>query len=150
MLTGVSVPRERHREPEYDLAQREPKGAHALVSEILDKVLVANPERRLSNGSALSEAVVQLIRRVDMNAHAVDLSAPQPCTYCGVGLYEVQADPKLWEGNDQAQTQKIHEALSRYGIYNAMQPAWMILRCDHCGHLQTFRPTSGTWNRRRG
>jgi tRNA A-37 threonylcarbamoyl transferase component Bud32 len=145
MLTGVAVPRERHHESVFDLARREPKGAHALVNEWLDKVLVSDPAKRLENGGALVEALGELTRRVEMNAHVVDLSAPQLCAYCGIGLYEVHADPRWWDDSER-NLGRIRDALTKHGIHGAMNPAWLILRCDHCGHQQTFRPQPGKWN----
>jgi hypothetical protein len=149
MLTGRALPRESHRLGSYDLTGTEPRPGHALVYELLDRMIVAEAGMRLQNGAAVKAALDTLARRVRANAHVMDLSAPQHCTYCGLGTYKIECDPRLWEAKDDRERQlnisRAGEILKGFGLQAAYGVPWLVLRCDNCGHLQMFHPNGPVW-----
>jgi serine/threonine protein kinase len=138
MISGKVLPRELHRETAYDLRRVEPEAGHALVYDLLDLMIIEDPSKRLPTGTAV-QTLHSIIKRIEMNAHVVDLSASQPCMYCGLGTYKVECDPRWWPETDKYK-RLIHDALTRFGLTGAMGRPWLILRCDHCGHVQVFQP----------
>lgn len=84
-----------------------------------------------------------------MGAHAINLSAPQGCNYCGLGSYEVVVDTrkcergmKFWEVYSAQLLEYGVGGLDRMGLVNTH---WLIFRCDHCGNIQYFKePVEGS------
>jgi serine/threonine protein kinase len=149
MSGGTMLPRERHKEPSYNLIEKQPDTASFLVYELLNKTVVESQAGRLHNAAALADEVAILIRRIEMGAHAINLSAPQGCNYCGLGSYEVVVDTrkcergmKFWEVYSAQLLEYGVGGLDRMGLVNTH---WLIFRCDHCGNIQYFKgPVEGS------
>ena len=135
LVAGRIFSREKHREPEYDLTKESNDAAIAFIYELLDKTIKIEPSQRLANAIEVAAEVDLIIRRYLMHAHPIDIEAPQLCTYCGIGSYNVKADPQKPSGWE-------HQIFNFFpGIENAIkQVPWLIFLCDHCGNVQLFRP----------
>ena len=95
MFAGDIFEREKHKEEAFDLRLREPRVAHALVYELLDKALLVKPaERFFQNGTQFAEAAETQAVRMSMEGHVLDLDVPQPCHYCRVGQYRFRSRRK--------------------------------------------------------
>jgi hypothetical protein len=81
-----------------------------------------------------------------MGAHHLDLSTPQACTYCGIGFYQKMVDEPENEGGVPMLYPKTTRLFGikqeEYHQRVSWWPNWLILACDHCGNVQTFRPDS--------
>lgn len=124
LLGGRSFSREKHREPPHDLthpAEGQAENSIHFAYEILDKSIVESPTGRFPNAAELLTAVDGAIRKMVMNAHALDLKIRQPCLYCADGDYRIAQGSQL-------------------GQYNASFVCWA------CGNIQHFMPPYNGFN----
>jgi serine/threonine protein kinase len=141
LMAGSVFDREKHREPRFDLTKNESDPALHWVYELLDKMIQENPSERFHDAYILSEAVENVIKKILMNAHPLDLAAPQACLYCGAGFYKkfLQTDH-----NDSASTERLNNSGFRFSPFQK----WLILVCDNCGNSQVFIrnfPAKNNW-----
>jgi len=132
IISGRTFGRERHREKEYDVYSKDPRTEIALVNELLDKLIVANPGSRLKDAGEVVREIEILERRVDMKAHVLDYSVPQHCNYCGLGNYR----PVVNSTPGGVGSSTVHN----FGFNNVGGAVWLIMVCDHCANVQIFRP----------
>lgn len=130
LVTGRNLPREDQRKPQWDIARKHQDLCHQLVVELIDKMVIEDPQARLKDASIVSTEVETLIKRVSMKAHVVDVKAIHPCDFCGLGNYQIKASGADNDAIDVAE---------RIG-FRRIGANWVIMICDHCGHLQLFRP----------
>jgi serine/threonine protein kinase len=144
MFAGTIFDREKHKEPRYDLREKEPRVAHKFLYMLLDSSIVEEPRDRVfQTGSKFAVAVRSTADILDAGGHVPDLTAPQPCSYCQAGKYAVEVDPRWWEptkyGLSNGELDRARDMSQAYGfVFQAMWPR-LVLRCDHCGHVQTFQ-----------
>jgi serine/threonine protein kinase len=134
MIAGRIFDREAHRDSKFDLTKDQTKPDLFFIYDLFDKTIVLDPLERLANASEVAEAVDSIIRRIEMNAHHIDLSAPQACNYCGVGFYKKVIDSPPGKQNAQDHMYGMGINISTSNHY------WMLLVCDYCGNVQWFRP----------
>jgi serine/threonine protein kinase len=148
MLRGGEVfDREQHRTEEYDLVPHfatlgpveptlslEEAQSFELVNELLDEMIVLQPERRIPDASELLERVRILRQLVEVGARPVLLHFPQRCTFCKQGVYRFQTNPSSTDldNRDKGRNLGLHEP--------AGSGWWLIATCTKCGHVQLFRP----------
>jgi hypothetical protein len=94
------------------------------VNRLLDLMILLSPEQRRSaeNILILSKQVSRLIQG---QYNPISSTIPQPCTYCGQGIYRLAV-------KDDSQVED-------FGFLARGSPDWRILVCDTCGHVQPFR-----------
>ena len=146
MFSGRVFEREKYREQAFDIRGIEPRVAHALVYEMLDRSIVEKPERRFfRDGNELADAAETRAEMLAVEAHVLGLELPQPCHYCRVGLYEIVVDPRWWiaelrppERNPGEALQKAQWKCQNLGLDRQPQGAALVLRCKNCGNLQWF------------
>jgi serine/threonine protein kinase len=132
---GDMFSRERHRISKYDLTRDRKDAAIFFIYDLLDGMIVADPEkRRFRNANDIAGAVETVVRRIEMNAHHIDLSVPQACIYCGVGFYQ-----KVLDESPQKNRSGQYPELERFGFRGIGKSSWLILACDYCGNVQMFR-----------
>lgn len=146
MLAGRVFDREKHRDQRFDLTRDQIAPDYFFIYDLLDKMIVEDINHRLADANALVGAVDEVIRLIEMRAHPVDLAIPQQCNYCGRGLYRKVADTtSLNDGRGSTD-------VSNFGFELVGMPQWLILACDHCGHVQMFRPDHAkdrdVWNKK--
>jgi serine/threonine protein kinase len=144
MLTGNVFDREDHRLERYKLEGEDPGGVeYELVNQLLDRAIVADPMRRYLGVELLLAAVDGLIRVVLAGGRAITLNVAHRCLFCAQGDYAVAVDTLAdWypgaPGNSFIVTKgRAHEL---FGLQPTGNPAWLILVCNACGNVQTFRP----------
>jgi serine/threonine protein kinase len=130
---GRVFAREKHKEPKFDLRRETNDPAVFFIYELLDKMILREPGRRLRDASYIPREVDTAIRRILMGAHPIDLRVPQQCSYCGVGNYEV-----IDRGT------KYQEFVPSGSPYDfgplARGTNYLFFACNHCGNLQMFHP----------
>jgi serine/threonine protein kinase len=126
ILRGRQVfARERHREDQFDLVKCSGNEGMEHVNRLLDRMIVAEPDRRLVDAAAVVEQVRRVVDLVKYDYRAVSGRRRQRCIYCGEGTYQVVA--------------KDHNAVRNFGFGLVGKPDWRILVCDQCGHASLFR-----------
>jgi serine/threonine protein kinase len=125
---GKMLPRESHREIEYDLKRRNdasPLGWDNIymehINRILDLAIVADPHKR-RNVEKIRSRTWQAIRLVRKEFTPIDEGIRQPCVYCGVGVYTEIPMSSIYSGMHLMDIEK-----------------WRTYVCDSCGHVQLFR-----------
>ncbi|HJT29252.1 MAG TPA: serine/threonine-protein kinase [Pyrinomonadaceae bacterium] len=134
MIAGRIFDREVHRTEYFDLTKNQTAPDLFFVYELLDKTIIEGPSKRLSNAGELLNLVNKTIRLIEKKAHVLNLDTPQECNYCGLGFYKVIADSTSM--NDRSGSTDVHN----FGFTLVGMPQWLIMVCDHCGHVQIFRP----------
>jgi len=141
MLAGIIFDRERHREARFDLTKEARDPTTHFIYDILDQTILLEASKRLPDGNALADAVDQAILKILVNAHPLDLNAPQQCLYCGVGLYKKRVETNTNDG-------QAGDALNSTGFGLRSTQRWLLLICDNCGNSQIFVrnfPTTDKW-----
>jgi serine/threonine protein kinase len=87
ILSGRHLLREEYAEPEYELRSAGPGAEMHFVYEVFQKTVKRNPNERVQNAIALLETLDSVIQRVQLKAHALNISLPQRCVFCAVGAY---------------------------------------------------------------
>jgi len=148
MFAGTIFDREKLRAERFDLTKKEPRVAHGLLYQLLEKMILETPEDRLPDGNAAGELAEKIAERMAMNAHVLDLTAPQPCHYCAAGNYEVRVNPRWWYGwlgpgrQDTRPGEAFEHARNQcqqYGIPANPASPWLVLQCGYCGNVQAFQ-----------
>lgn len=146
LLTGRVLPRELHRDEQHRIGQHDvgrllgsrarPINPHLqLVNELFDQTITNNLNDRLQSAHQLSVAVDILVGRIQLNAHVVDIEAPQHCSFCGLGFYRLISNVSF----DRWPTQG-DQLRREVGLGSESQNAWLAMNCDRCGHISAFRP----------
>ena len=143
LISGKIFSREKHRQDGYDISKDQKEPAFYIINELLDQMIVANPELRIKNASNLLTILNETIERIKMKAHVIDKNAPQLCIYCCKGNYKVVVD--------SAKDKHGFTSLNNFGFQAVGSPKWDIFVCDHCGNVQIFRTDyakdQNIWNR---
>jgi len=134
MMAGQIFSREKHREAKYKLTNGRTDAAIFFIYELLDQMIVNEPAKRLKEAKVVAEEIERAIRRIQMNAHPVDLTAPQLCNYCGIGLYQMR------QASDDYERFIPAGCWWNTGMVVEGTKSYFILVCDHCGNVQMFRP----------
>jgi serine/threonine protein kinase len=141
MLTGRVFAREKHRDPTFDVTKGNDTRSYHFVNELLDRMIVAQPDARFKDANAVADAVEDVLHRIESNAHVIDITVPQHCIYCGKGSYEVTDFAKFFG-----------TSVLRPGGFQTQDDISPILVCNYCGNVQMFRPDMGknkdAWQRK--
>lgn len=138
MIAGKIFARERHRQPEFDLTQGQQERTIFFIYELLDGMIVRDPERRqFADANGVGVAVETALRRIEMQANPIGWHIPQMCRYCGVGAYK-----KIYANFGNSKDVEDKDFNLGMQLINAHQPVrkWLFLACDYCGNVQIFRP----------
>jgi hypothetical protein len=134
---GRSFDREEHRTSAYALNQNESLDPNfELISQLLDKTIVESPSQRLSSAVDLFYEVEQLIEVMEAHGNAVGLDSPQRCIFCTRGQYRVVIDSVNDGMNDSKMLAQAQLGLALTQSHIRM----IVMVCDYCGNMQTFRP----------
>jgi serine/threonine protein kinase len=142
MLAGKVFDREKHREARFDLTQGATEPSTHFVYDVLDKTILLDASKRLPNARAVADDVDEVIKKILMKAHPLDLEAPQQCLYCGVGMYKKRVE------TDISNPIPASNMLNNSGFRFINNQRWLILICDNCGNSQIFVrnfPTNDKW-----
>lgn len=131
LITGRIFAREKHRDNVFFFASKQNSSYCHLIYELLDKTIVAEPEKRLPSAVEVAAAVEVFQKRVKMQAHSIGRNVPQSCNYCGLGEYQLAID------SSSPHYSGTH--LHNFGFQLVGNAQWRVLVCDHCGHVQLFR-----------
>jgi hypothetical protein len=117
-----------------------------LVNELLDDMIVYDPEKRIPNASELLGRVRILGQLVEVGSRPILLDFPHRCSFCKQGIYRFQTNPC---GTDLENRDKSRN----FGLGQPVGSGWwLIALCSMCGHVELFRPdlvpgAVGRWGR---
>jgi serine/threonine protein kinase len=111
ILSGRSFAREQHRNTNYDLRTPDADVRLFFAYELLDKTIDADPRSRYANARELLANLDTVIKRIEKDAHVLNINVPQHCLYCVNGRYQ-----PMTSGSD-------HE---------------LHIVCMNCGNVQVF------------
>jgi len=132
--------REKHREGKWDLTARDSGSAIRLIYEVLDGTIVADPDKRQYHDALdLASSIEDVIRRVQMQAHAIGSKHPQLCSYCGKGTYQKLLHEPAKPSGRANLGNKSHDMAIQF-INTGTPIVWLVMACDYCGNVQWFRP----------
>jgi serine/threonine protein kinase len=127
LSNGKMLPREKHREVEYDLKGKNDGtllGWNNIymehINRILDVTIVADPEKR-RNADNLLILIRKATRLISKEFTPIDKELPRPCTYCGQGVYREIPISSIYSGLHLIDIEK-----------------WQVFICNACGHVQFF------------
>jgi len=150
--------REEYRTDKFRLGKDDPNNpAWELINELLDSAIVQDWRNRIATAEQLLERVNNLIKVLRADGHAITLSVPHRCLFCAQGIYSVQFDgtkPLPARSNEHiAELGRRETFLRALGFGTSNSATWIILVCQKCGHVLTFRPdlspsSAATWRRR--
>jgi serine/threonine protein kinase len=128
---GRMFSREKYRDPEWDLKERNEDtllGWNNIymehVNRLLDYMIVADPSKRRSVQRILPVAR-EVTRLVQKEFNPISRNIRQLCTYCGQGSYVLRGH----------ETTDVHN----FGFSPVSGSEWRIFTCNTCGHVQVFR-----------
>ena len=136
LVSSRALPRERHRDPRYNLLRNAEPTMH-FIYDLLDRSIAEDPEARFRDAVEFLKGVDQVITKIAQHAHVLDLNVAQKCLYCVEGTYQLQLahDPKAYETE-----RPVPKSGFQFWGNNSMdQKPWMVLVCDTCGNAQFFR-----------
>lgn len=128
LLKGKIFDRERHRHENHDLTINSPKREYYLINELLDKMVVEDPNDRLKDAIITLNQLNILIRRIEMGANSIGPNIPQTCIYCGIGEYKPIR-------NRMSIGQTVIGNIFKF----IDDGEWLFFQCDHCLNIQLFR-----------
>ena len=143
MISGRRMfDREDYREEGYRIDQRDPtEPAYEVINRLFEKTIVRDPSARIQNAGELLAEVDRLLPIIKAGGHAIGLEHPHRCLFCARGVYRTVINgladdsPGLSAAN--------HAASSLLGWRapdSPNPPAWLVMVCEECGNVQTFRP----------
>lgn len=139
LFAGRVFDREKHRESRWDLtAQSHDLPQHevverAFINELLDWSVILDPSIRFGGARQFHWHVERTIRRIIQGNHVIDLNVRHICNYCGVGNYRLGGDSTVRDSESG------FDDVEGFGIRHVGNVKWIVLYCDHCGHVQQFR-----------
>ena len=134
MVDGrMFLPREYHREPEFDLTKTFPGDPDMfLINRVLDKCVVERSANCLSSAQDLLMMVDAIQSALARGGQLLTEGVPRPCHVCGTGSYQVHrlrkenatASMRLWMSGGATDIEVV-------GV--------QLFSCDSCGNIQFFR-----------
>lgn len=144
MLSGKKLYREKHRHPKYNLYDLTGNRQLERVNELLDIMIVEEPEERLQSLEVVTMRLRRIVPLIEKEFNLVSSKINQKCIYCGQGSYKlvVAFDPNTKTNEPNAFTNS-KSIFSNYGFKLSNDLIQHIFRCDFCGHVQLFVRDAG-------
>jgi serine/threonine protein kinase len=114
---GRELPRESHRQGEYDLRKKDPSRPMELMYKIFDRTITGDLSRRV-------QSVEELLTLIDR-----EMQEGATCVFCGKGTYK-PISKRLMQAIWHIEEEPGHRS------YEAR-----LLVCDNCGNIQNFCDT---------
>lgn len=117
--------------PEYNLEKLFPdaKGIH-YARQIFEKTIVQKQRDCLNDASELLSLVDSIIKNIDLPIEPIFKNPKRHCIACGDGQYQ----PIVTGERDDAR---------RFGFDPQGLTAFMVHKCNNCGHVQVFSAKDG-------
>ena len=127
-----------------------------FIDEIVEGTVQLMPEQRILKGFStatnLRNQVQTVIDRIEARGRPLDLTKPLRCLFCAHGLYKTWAKvPHLadrledkrggreWNSSSSIYQDMRNEYKNMFGSGGVGTPVSLVLVCQHCGNVQTFR-----------
>ena len=130
LFAGKIYNRERHRDPQFDLTKDSTEPWRYYFNDFLDRVTNHDPNARPKQTAEMVLEFEYVRRAIQERIRYLDMKVDQLCAFCGVGKYRVTVDAL-----DPNKATNVRN----FGFVPVGAPQWLILICDRCGNIQTFR-----------
>lgn len=148
MFKGHIFSREDFKLPGWNLAMLLGKKFEA-INRIFEKTIVYSPDLRYQTVGELLSEVGHVAKVFGGNMNIIHPDVDQSCIYCGRGTYkEVFDTVKRKRINNETRRDSRIFFLKHFMTYPGGSPQpdanmdWKVLRCDYCGNIQVFWPTT--------
>ena len=132
LVSGTVYARERHREPQHDLALLSGDPYLEAVSRVIDHSVAADPALRFSNIQEMERAIMEAEKIITNEWPVEGAAATYKCVFCGVGVYE-----EVCISSDTL-------AHNSGYVEGRMTDEYMVfLECPVCGNCQRFKLRRG-------
>jgi serine/threonine protein kinase len=126
VVRGRIYAREKHRQPENDLAKILNDPHLEAISQIIDDVVTDDPKNRISNAVTLRMIIEMARKNIEDRRPVVGVPATYNCVFCGVGQYK-----------EICISGETHN--HGYGEGNIGNEQMVYLECNNCGNCQRFK-----------
>ncbi len=133
LLAGRILPRERYREPGYDLKVVLGDTQFEAFTRLLDRSVTEKPDDRLADAAELLDAFGHMRELVRLGANTPSPDIDQRCIYCRDGFYQVPPhDTHPPDGSSP-------DPKNAAGITASSSNRFRVMICDSCGNVQVFK-----------
>lgn len=133
LLAGRALPRERYREPGYDLKVVLGDSQFEAFTRLLDRSVTEKPDDRLADAAELLDAFGHMRELVRLGANTPSPDIDQRCIYCRDGFYQVPPhDTHPPDGSSP-------DPKNAAGITAYSSNRFRVMICDSCGNVQVFK-----------
>lgn len=130
LFSGKIYNREKHRDPQFDLTKQGTDAWRYFFNDFLDKVTAHEPEDRPQVTVALINEFDQVRCAMMDDVRYLDLKIDQVCMFCKSGTYRVSLN--ALDGANAA-------SIEDFGFKAVGKPMWLLMCCNQCGNMQSFR-----------
>lgn len=132
LFAGRDLPREMHRDPNFDLCVVRDQPSLALVNTLLDRMVHTDPDKRLPDAAAVVPLLKELARDLPRAVNVPSSDGAHRCVFCGTGTYHAPGE----HTPDGATNRPFIE--SHFGMQRYNEVKIRVLICDRCGNVQMF------------
>lgn len=129
---GKMYNREIHRDDEFNLTNMIDEKWTYYLNDFIDKATAKVYSNRIQNCSSLLEEFDKVKKAIHNNLRYLDFNVEQECAFCGVGYYDTVVDSLEPNGINVT-------AVKNFGYIPIGNSKWLIMVCNTCGNVQTFR-----------
>ena len=129
---GKIYNRERHREQNFDLSKSVKGHWPHYFNEFLDKATHHDVSERIQTCQDMILAFNNVRKSMTEDARYLDVNIEQKCAFCNLGNYSVKVNALDLAGGGATN-------VSNFGFNPVGSSQWLILTCDTCGNVQSFR-----------
>ncbi|MBX3319101.1 MAG: serine/threonine protein kinase [Nitrospira sp.] len=130
LFAGKIYNRERHRDPQFDLTKESTEPWRFYFNDFLDRVTNHDPDARPRRTAEMVVDLKYVQLAITDGIRYLDLKVDQICSFCRFGKYQVTVD---------ALDPNTANTVRDFGFVPVGASKWLILSCDQCGNVQTFR-----------
>ncbi len=129
---GKIYNRERHREVRFDLCLQGKEHWRHYFNDFLDGATHPEPKRRIPDVPHLIIAFDEVRKALMDGIRYLDTNVEQRCAFCGLGVYSTVIDFRA-DGRHHGME------VNNFGFQAIGASEWLILACNVCGNVQSFR-----------
>jgi serine/threonine protein kinase len=130
LISGQMFSRERHRESKYNLASILSNPYLELISRLLDRCVIANPDQRLESAEKLATLLGRARTAIREQHPVAGVDSTYRCLFCRTGTYKVIAT-SFDQGNAH------NNGYPKEGNIGSEQ--FVFVECSNCGNAQRFK-----------
>lgn len=124
--------RERHRDENFDLSKKIDEHWVHYFNDFLDKATCHDITNRIKDCPTLIVEFGKVEKSIRNSSRYLDLNINQECMFCRNGSYKTIVNSLDLSGSSAGHVRN-------FGFNPVGQSQWLIMACDNCGNIQSFR-----------